>query len=839
MDGLEEELGRLGARVSPQWLAGCLAFLQGAQPGLGAAPPPVRAKAVLQQLLAADLNQCGAAALPPGVQGLHDTTLPGKLLLQVDEVLNIAAAVRERYSGHDGGHRCLKLLLTDGVQQVAAVEYRPTPALHSAMPAGCKLVVQGAAVRRGILLLTPQCCAVLGGGVPRLEDARRRMVAHWSQPAVGRRGPLPTMAQATAEATRAAWAGGPAPGTDDDPICLDEAEDEQRVQPGGSDAAAGEGDVAMAAADEQEDAEGWEDEEAGPHLDPWEQGYEAAEDEEQLPDADLQGGGGWQDGEGWEADGGWQDDGGEAAMEVDAPAGEGEQRGQGDAAAEAAGPADDEGSWDDELHRRAASAGPDSFPLSARIFGTIRGINGKLGFTNPRTGQPEYTMDLEIEDGSLLVPARLGAQFMREFFDVEPREFQALLADPARKLEGVELAKGLQKLLSSYSGLIEVELEAPRQPLVVRNIGQELREDDVAALQRRTAGALPPTMVPRFALALAALCLMAGAASAATVLDCAKLPATFGQDDDIQGNGPWSAVSDATLKAISDNSDKLIAYADADERAALAGWTGGACDKPTLVAAGCEQSAKVGKNYALQVNVTCGDSAVGYVALVTSDGKGYWNVEDSSVDFVQQGGKVTPGLTVTQGADLLEKRSFTCDQLPATWGSVPTSASKMGKWAALSNGTEAALQGQLQGLAKSYTNGRSIPGWTGCSDPKIDIDGCEMSMDKYAAYALQVNATCGTTKIGVVGMVTMSGSNVNVEDADIIFVEEGGKLVKGDFDSDTWYLPSTDIVTGATHNWEGQSKLAGDLASIGALDDADDILDGDGWDNNDKNDKDD
>lgn len=39
--------------------------------------------------------------------------------------------------------------------------------------------------------------------------------------------------------------------------------------------------------------------------------------------------------------------------------------------------------------------------------------------------------------------------------DVEPREFQALLADPAHKLEGVELAKGLQKLLSSYSGLIE------------------------------------------------------------------------------------------------------------------------------------------------------------------------------------------------------------------------------------------------------------------------------------------------------------------------------------------------------------------------------------------------
>lgn len=70
-----------------------------------------------------------------------------------------------------------------GCQQVVAMEYRPTPALHSAMPAGSKIVVHGAAIRRGILLLTPQCCAVLGGQVPQLEQARQRMVAHWSQPA--------------------------------------------------------------------------------------------------------------------------------------------------------------------------------------------------------------------------------------------------------------------------------------------------------------------------------------------------------------------------------------------------------------------------------------------------------------------------------------------------------------------------------------------------------------------------------------------------------------------------------------------------------------------------------
>jgi hypothetical protein len=69
------------------------------------------------------------------------------------------------------------------VQQVAALEYRPTPALHSAMPAGAKVAVHDAAVRRGMLLLTPQNCTVLGGQVAALEEARQRMVAHWGQPA--------------------------------------------------------------------------------------------------------------------------------------------------------------------------------------------------------------------------------------------------------------------------------------------------------------------------------------------------------------------------------------------------------------------------------------------------------------------------------------------------------------------------------------------------------------------------------------------------------------------------------------------------------------------------------
>ena len=80
-----------------------------------------------------------AVSLP---QGLHDVTLPGKLLLQVDEVANIGAAVRERYNGIDGASRCLKLLLTDGGCCALGAACRPpnaTGATHggtACLPAG-------------------------------------------------------------------------------------------------------------------------------------------------------------------------------------------------------------------------------------------------------------------------------------------------------------------------------------------------------------------------------------------------------------------------------------------------------------------------------------------------------------------------------------------------------------------------------------------------------------------------------------------------------------------------------------------------------------------------------
>ena len=273
---MEAELsGLLRCQVKEEWLASAQAHLGSRYNQVNETQ---RLKLLLQQLLHADFNLCGLARLPadvqvravesadegcrrsqaarvpaspppprpPPPQAMHNTTLHGKLVLQLDEVTNIGAAVRERYSGRDGDRRTLKLLLTDGgccrtackrlgcptphspgwlhvaltlwpcrlhpptlraagCTQVVGLEYQRIPALQSAMPAGAKLAVAEVPVRRGILLLTPNNCWVLGGGVERLDAARQRVVQHWNQPAVGRRGPPPTIHQFRAAAGVAAW----------------------------------------------------------------------------------------------------------------------------------------------------------------------------------------------------------------------------------------------------------------------------------------------------------------------------------------------------------------------------------------------------------------------------------------------------------------------------------------------------------------------------------------------------------------------------------------------------------------------------------------------------------
>ena len=87
-----------------------------------------------------------------------------------------------RYQGGSVAGRCLQLLLTDGHTQVKALEYSPLRSLAWDQPAGAKLLLQDVPLRRGLLLLQPENCALLGGQVDALEAARQRAVAAWNAP---------------------------------------------------------------------------------------------------------------------------------------------------------------------------------------------------------------------------------------------------------------------------------------------------------------------------------------------------------------------------------------------------------------------------------------------------------------------------------------------------------------------------------------------------------------------------------------------------------------------------------------------------------------------------------
>ncbi|XP_030422499.1 recQ-mediated genome instability protein 1 isoform X2 [Gopherus evgoodei] len=76
--------------------------------------------------------------------------------------------------------RMFMLQLTDGIHQIQGMEYQPIPVLHSNLPPGTKITIQGnIAYRLGVLLLKSENVKLLGGEVDALleEYAQERVLA--------------------------------------------------------------------------------------------------------------------------------------------------------------------------------------------------------------------------------------------------------------------------------------------------------------------------------------------------------------------------------------------------------------------------------------------------------------------------------------------------------------------------------------------------------------------------------------------------------------------------------------------------------------------------------------
>ncbi|EYU23066.1 hypothetical protein MIMGU_mgv1a004176mg [Erythranthe guttata] len=199
-------LESLGLRLKREWLDSCLRGLQSSVSGFQGMDASAKARLCFEQFLCSDMNYCGAGVLPPNVQALNLVDLKGPFVLQVDEIVNISCPLRGRYQNlPPGNKRCLKLSMTDGVQRVYGMEYRPINGLQVLAAAGFKVVVCNVNIRHGMLMLVPEALEVLGGSVEEMEAARQRLVIEINKPPRGKRNRTGVIPPLATRATRAAW----------------------------------------------------------------------------------------------------------------------------------------------------------------------------------------------------------------------------------------------------------------------------------------------------------------------------------------------------------------------------------------------------------------------------------------------------------------------------------------------------------------------------------------------------------------------------------------------------------------------------------------------------------
>ncbi|KAJ8960422.1 hypothetical protein NQ318_013704 [Aromia moschata] len=133
---------------------------------------------VYEQWLLLDLRDIELASLPLDLSNKVQYTLVGNYALQVMKVVDISKPkhwqlqrIRNGISQNtdeekESSKRVLQLTLTDGVQEVEAMEYKTISCLNINLSPGLKILLSGpVTIRRGRIMLQPHNIKVLGGEV--------------------------------------------------------------------------------------------------------------------------------------------------------------------------------------------------------------------------------------------------------------------------------------------------------------------------------------------------------------------------------------------------------------------------------------------------------------------------------------------------------------------------------------------------------------------------------------------------------------------------------------------------------------------------------------------------
>lgn len=179
-------------QVPHAWLDACVSWIK-EEADRESVPQSQLNQRVLEQWLLTDLRDLAHPVLPERISEVLKTELDSCYCVQMDSLLDIsqpAYTQLQRVRGTDRSNdqvsavtqetqrpweakptRVLMLQLTDGVQSLEGMEYRPIPALSTNLAPGTKLQLVGPiVVRLGVLLLKAENVKVLGGEVEQLLE---------------------------------------------------------------------------------------------------------------------------------------------------------------------------------------------------------------------------------------------------------------------------------------------------------------------------------------------------------------------------------------------------------------------------------------------------------------------------------------------------------------------------------------------------------------------------------------------------------------------------------------------------------------------------------------------
>ncbi|XP_050347554.1 recQ-mediated genome instability protein 1-like [Nymphalis io] len=139
-----------------------------------------------EQWLLNNLTDVCPGSLPSNLKSEVLTELKGQYVLQINALVDIGSSAYQqhlklqkvntenieattRFDEKISSHRMIKLYMTDGVQEIVGIEYKPLRNLTLDVIPGSKVLIKGPVeCRRGVLLLTESCIELLGGEVAEL-----------------------------------------------------------------------------------------------------------------------------------------------------------------------------------------------------------------------------------------------------------------------------------------------------------------------------------------------------------------------------------------------------------------------------------------------------------------------------------------------------------------------------------------------------------------------------------------------------------------------------------------------------------------------------------------------